>query len=268
MLMAHLDTAQAASAAQFDRQSDRYGKSHILTDTSDVASALTGMIPKHESRALDVATGGGHTALWLSRAGWNVTAGDVSERMLEKTKKLLAEEGLALETKLFPAEEIPFPDGSFDLVTVRVAAHHFSSPERFVNEAVRVLKPDGHFLMIDGTVSDNDPETEEWLHRVEKWRDPSHGRFLSRSAWEALLMRNGLQLLSSSLHEKKQPDLEWYFETAATPLENRALVLEAVRAIPESVRRSLRLGEEAGRIVWWWPILTLLGRKPVTGKES
>ena len=256
-----LDSAQTASADQFNRQSDRYGKTHILADTSDVVGALTGIVPAPGARALDVATGGGHTGLCLARAGWNVTAGDISERMLENTTKLLAEEGLTLETSLFPAEEIPFPDASFDLVTVRVASHHFSSPERFISEVVRVLKPDGYFLLIDGTVPDNDPETEVWLHKVEKLRDPSHGRFLSRAAWEGLIMSHGLTVLSSTLHEKKQPDLNWYFETAATTPQNRALVLEAVTAIPPSVRSALRLCEEEGKVVWWWPILHVLARK-------
>ena len=258
------DSAQAASAVQFDRQSDRYGKSHILADTRDVASAMEGIVPSPGARALDVATGGGHTALWLARQGWQVTAGDISERMLENATKLLAEEGLKLETRLFPAEEIPFPDASFDLVTVRVASHHFSSPERFVAEVTRVLKPDGYFLLIDGTVPDNNPETEAWLHRVEKWRDPSHGRFLCRAAWEGVVTANGLTILSSELHEKQQPDLAWYFETAATTPENRALVLEAVETIPAPVRQALRLTEEESKIVWWWPILTLLGRKEAT----
>ena len=168
-----------------------------------------------------------------------------------------------METKLFPADEIPFSDASFELVTVRVASHHFSLPERFVAEAARVLKPGGHFLLIDGTVPDNDPETEEWLHRVEKWRDPSHGRFLSRAVWEGLVAASGLTILSSTLHKKKQPDLNWYFETAATTPENRARVLEAVRTIPPAVRQALRLAEEEGKIVWWWPILHLLARKPL-----
>ena len=260
-----LDTAQAASAEQFDRQSDRYGKLHILADTSDVADALAGISPlpneKGAVRALDVATGGGHTALYLARRGWHVTAGDVSVRMLENALKLLNEQGLELETRVFPAEEIPFDNASFELVTVRVAPHHFSSPERFVSETARVLKPGGHFMLIDGTVPDNDSETEEWLHRVEKWRDPSHGRFLTPSKWEALIAANGFEIISSRIHDKKQPDLEWYFETAATTDENRAHVLEAVRTIPASVRQALRLCEVEGKIVWWWPILSLSARK-------
>ena len=256
-----LDAAQAASAAQFDRQSDRYGKSHILADTSDLASALAGIVPPYGGgAALDVATGGGHTALFLARQGWRVTAGDISARMLENARRLANEEGFPLNTRLFPAEDMPFADRSFDLVTSRVAPHHFSAPARFVAEVARVLKPNGHFLLIDGGVPDDDLETEEWLHRVEKWRDPSHGRFLSRKAWETLLKQGNLSLLQSSLHPMKQPDLQWYFETANTSPENRAQVLEAVRTAPPSVRAALKLMEENGRIVWWWPRLTLLAR--------
>lgn len=261
--MSDFDSVQAASAAQFDRQSDRYGKTHILADTSDVVVALRGMLPPRGGKALDVATGGGHTALALARMGWEVSAGDLYHRMLENARKLLADEGFKLETHLFPAEEIPFDDNSFDLVTVRVAAHHFSLPEKFVAEVARVLRHGGHFLLIDGTVPDNAPETEEWLHQVEKWRDPSHGRFLSRAAWNKLIAANGLDVVSSTLHEKKQPDLEWYFETAATTPENRKNVLDAVRTIPDPVRKALRLSEASGKVVWWWPILHLLAKKPL-----
>jgi ubiquinone/menaquinone biosynthesis C-methylase UbiE len=261
MKSSSLDATQAAAAAQFNRQSDRYGKAHILAETSDVAAGLSGVAAPAGGSALDVATGGGHTALWLARHGWRVTAGDVAPRMLENAQKLAADAGFALETRLFPAEEMPFPEGSFDLVTVRVAPHHFSSPAKFIAEVARVLKPGGHFLLIDGSVPDNDPSTEEWLHRVEKWRDPSHGRFLSRAAWETLVRGAGLQLLKSELHPFKQPDMQWYFDTAATTPENRENVLAAVRTVPPAVRSALHLGEEAGRIVWWWPRLTLLARK-------
>jgi ubiquinone/menaquinone biosynthesis C-methylase UbiE len=256
-----LDRAQAASAAQFDRQSDRYGKSHILAETSDVTAGLKGVPVPTGGKALDVATGGGHTALHLAKAGWRVTAGDVSPRMLENAAKLAREAGREIETRLFPAEEMPFPDRSFDLVAARVAPHHFSSPEKFVVEVARVLKPGGYFLLIDGSVPDNDPATEAWLHEVEKWRDPSHGRFLSRAVWESFVLAHGFTVERSELNPLKQPNLEWYFETAATTPENREKVLAAVRSVPPAVRAALKLGEEDGRIVWWWPRLTLLARK-------
>src|SRR3974377_733521 len=181
--------------------------------------------------------------------------------MVETAQKLGAEADFKIETRLFPAEEMSFADGSFDLVTVRVAPHHFSSPQRFVREAGRGLKPGGHFLLIDGTVPDDDPQTEEWLHGGEKWRDPSHGRFLSRKAWQDLASEAGLEVVRSELHLRKQPDLNWYFETAATPEENREKVLEAVAKASEHVKAALRLGNEEGKIVWWWPMLTLLASK-------
>ncbi len=258
----HLDSHQSAAADQFNRQSDRYGKSHILADTHDVAQGLAAVTRPVQGAALDVATGGGHTALWLARHGWKVTAGDIAPRMLENAQRLCTEAGFEIQTRIFPAEEMPFADGTFDLVTVRVAPHHFSSPGKFVREASRVLKPGGHFLLIDGSVPDDDSETEEWLHRVEKWRDPSHGRFLARKAWEELARAAGLLVLRSELHSRKQPDLEWYFETAATPEVNRTKVLEAVATASDHVRTALRLENEAGKIAWWWPMLTLLANRP------
>jgi len=261
VIQTSLDANQAASAAQFDRQSDRYGKSHILADTQDVAAGLDGVSPAPGATALDVATGGGHSALWLARHGWTVTAGDIAPRMLENARKLCAESGFRIDTRLFPAEAMPFADGSFHLVTVRVAPHHFSSPAQFVRETARVLKPGGLFLLIDGSVPDDDSETEEWLHWVEKWRDPSHGRLLSRKQWEELAREAGMRLVRSELHSLKQPDLEWYFQTAGTSPENREKVLGSVRTASEHVRGALRLGQESGRVVWWWPRLTMLASK-------
>ncbi|HVV01341.1 MAG TPA: class I SAM-dependent methyltransferase, partial [Verrucomicrobiae bacterium] len=193
--------------------------------------------------------------------GWQVTACDISARMLENAKRLCGDVGFGIETRLAPAEELPFPESSFTLVTSRVAPHHFSSPPRFIAETARVLESGGHFLLIDGSVPDDDPETEEWLHQVEKWRDPSHGRLLARKAWETLVKSAGLEVLHSELLALKQPDLEWYFETAATSAENRERVREAARTASAHVGAALRLGSEDGKTVWWWPRLTLLARK-------
>lgn len=256
-----LNDVQLASKEQFARQSSRYGKSHILNDVSDVEAALELIRLPQPAQVLDVATGAGHTGLLLTKLGHNVILSDIAEPMLEQARKIAAERGLQVQTRIHSAEKFPDESGTFDLVTCRVAAHHFSSPENFVRESSRVLRPGGWFLLIDGTVEDGFPDAEEWSHTVEKLRDPSHNRFVSPNRWKAFCSSNGLGVVHCDLTPFKMPDLNWYFETAATPAENRKRVLELVSRAPGSARELFKIGREEEKIVWWWQRLTLIGRK-------
>ena len=256
-----LNDIQQAAEQQFARQSDRYGKGHILENVDDVRAALKHIELSPGSRVLDVATGGGHTGLLLAGLGHDVTLSDITQAMLDRASAAARERGLTVATRLHSAESFPHPNESFDLVTCRVAAHHFSSPETFVSETARVLKPDGWLLLIDGTVEDDQSEAEEWSHQVEKLRDPSHHRFVTPRTWRNYCENAGLRVIHSGLTPFKQPDLNWYFETAATSPENRRKVLDLVRTAPESARKLFRLGEEDGKMVWWWQRLTLVAMK-------
>jgi ubiquinone/menaquinone biosynthesis C-methylase UbiE len=256
-----LDEVQRAAQEQFAKQSHRYGQGHILEDIEDVRAAIEPLGLPSGSRVLDVATGAGHTGLFLASLGHNVTLADIAAPMLERAQEAAARRGLKVETRQHPAEQFPYDDGCFDLVTSRVAPHHFSSPESFIRETARVLRTGGHFVLIDGSVEDDQPEAEEWLHRVEKFRDPSHHQFLTPRGWSRLCEAAGLKVLTSTLTPFKQPDLDWYFETAATPVENRKKVLDLIAGAPPSARELFRLGNEGEKIVWWWQRLTLVARK-------
>jgi ubiquinone/menaquinone biosynthesis C-methylase UbiE len=256
-----LDDIQRASQEQFAKQSHRYGVGHILENIDDVCAAAEKTPLPAKAKVLDVATGGGHTGLFFAGLGHEVTLADLAQPMLDRAAKLAAARGLRVETRQHPAEQFPYSDALFDLVTCRVAPHHFSSPTDFVRETARVLKPGGWFLLIDGSVDDDQPEAEEWLHQVEKLRDPSHHRFLTPRAWTQLCEASGLRVQEAVLTPFKQPDLNWYFETAATPPANRRMVLDFVANAPASARRLFLLGEEEGKIVWWWLRLTLIAQK-------
>ncbi len=256
-----LDPIQQASREQFDRQSRNYGASHILADVTDIASALEGVAFPEKKQALDVATGGGHTAVWLAENGWTVTASDLSPAMLERASELATSKGVTLTTALHEAERLPYGDGQFQLVTCRVAAHHFSHPSGFISEVARVLGPGGIFLLIDGSVPDGEPEAADWIHAVEKLRDPSHGRFLSPGEWSGICRQAGLEILKCATTPFKQPDLHWYFETAGTSPANRDKVIELIRSAPPQAIKAFNLADEDGKTVWWWPRLSLVARK-------
>jgi ubiquinone/menaquinone biosynthesis C-methylase UbiE len=256
-----LDAIQQAAQTQFARQSERYGRGHILENIADVRSALESIPLPARAHVLDVATGGGHTGLFLASLGHEVMLADLAEPMLERAARAAGERGLRVETRQHAAESFPYEAGTFDLVTCRVAPHHFSSPKCFVSETSRVLKPGGYFLLIDGSVADDEPEAEAWAHAVEKLRDPSHNRFLTPRVWSQLCEGAGLVVRTRVLQPFKQPDLNWYFETAATPPENRRQVLELVANAPESARALFRLGQEEGKIVWSWQRLTLIAQR-------
>ncbi|MBK1881277.1 methyltransferase domain-containing protein [Luteolibacter pohnpeiensis] len=256
-----LDSQQERSAAQFDRQAGNYGRGHILEDTRDVRELLA-LISEPKGRALDVATGGGHAGLALAKAGYEVVLGDLAPAMIANAVNLLKEEGFEVESALFPAERFPFPDASFDLVSCRVAPHHFSDVASFVREAFRVLKSGGYFMVIDGSLADGDPETAAWLHQVEKLRDPSHGRLLDRREWTDLATDAGFDVIHAELLPMNQPDLEWYFKAAATPEENRAKVRELIATASPQVRSTMKLIDDDGPIRWTWQRLSMLCKKP------
>jgi SAM-dependent methyltransferase len=256
-----LDPTQLAAREQFSRQSQRYGKGHILENVSDVDEALGFFeVPQH-AQVLDIACGAGHTGLHLAERGHSVTCADLSPAMLERVRETAAARNLVIEIRQHPAESMPYADCSFDLVTCRVAPHHFSSPAQFIRETARVLRAAGWFLLIDGTIPDEERDAGEWLNQVEKLRDPSHVRLIGPAEWCRLCADAGLNVRRHWLRQKKQPDLNWYFETAGTPAENRAEVLALIASARDRTRKIYQLGEEDGKIVWQWPMLSLLAQK-------
>jgi demethylmenaquinone methyltransferase/2-methoxy-6-polyprenyl-1,4-benzoquinol methylase len=123
------------------------------------------------SRALDVATGTGDLAIELAGRGASVVGLDFSERMLE----LAREKAAALEFVQGNALELPYPDGSFDAVTVGFGARTFSDLDRGLRELARVTRPGGRVVILEITTPQNPPLS--WFFRL--WFDrvvPGLGR--------------------------------------------------------------------------------------------
>src|SRR5439155_10787507 len=138
-LMSNLNEIQRASSEQFGRQSRHYAKGHVLENVDDIRAALKHIPLPAKAKVLDIATGAGHTGLFFADLGHDVMLADIAQPMLDRALEAAKQRGLKVQTRLHSAEELPYPDKSFDLVTCRVAPHHFSSPAQFVRETARVL---------------------------------------------------------------------------------------------------------------------------------
>jgi ubiquinone/menaquinone biosynthesis C-methylase UbiE len=185
-------------------------------------------------RALDVATGGGHTALALAGIARHVTAYDVTEPMLRAARGLLRGRGATAAFVAGDVEALPFRDGAFDVVTCRIAAHHFASVPAAVREVRRVLRPGGSFLLQD-ILGHDDAEAAAFVTEVERRRDPSHVRAYRAAEWKAFLRAAGLTTMDTAIVTKRRPWAEWTGRTRMTEAARRDLE-DFVRAAPDRCR--------------------------------
>jgi ubiquinone/menaquinone biosynthesis C-methylase UbiE len=162
-------------------------------------------------RVLDIATGGGHTAKSLAHHVAQVFATDLTREMLVSAHRHVEQHADNVWFIVADAENLPFLDGSFDAVTCRIAAHHFPHPERFIQEAARVLKPGGKLLLIDNTAPDD--ELDEFINTVEKLRDESHVRCYRSGEWTTWMEEVGLQVLNSRVRKKHLAFTPWVLRT-------------------------------------------------------
>ena len=160
--------------------------------------------PEPSWRALDIATGAGHVALALAPRLAHVVAADLTPQMLAVARGLARDRGFAnVAFADMRAESLPFPDGTFDLVTCRIAAHHFDDVRQFVAELRAGAAPrrgvragrqhlTRSVASIDGD-ADALAKAAEVYNAFEKRRDPSHVRCLTLSEWRTLVAEAGLR---------------------------------------------------------------------------
>lgn len=223
------------SKDRFGRFSERYVASPTHAKGADLDRLLAISDPHSDWIVLDVATGGGHTALKIAPHVSQVIASDLTPQMLATAEKHLRGQGISnVEFRLADAEDLPFEPDTFDLVTCRIAAHHFPDCEKFVSEAARVLKPGG-LLVVQDHLLPEDQITARYIDAFEKLRDPSHHRAYSRSEWSGFFERAGLTVEHTEEIEK----LHQFFKWAAVQDCTSATIdmLEALIAVaPEGVR--------------------------------
>ena len=245
---------------QFDKQASEYNAQWNTWSAETLNAMLAAAQPKPTDAVLDVATGTGFTALAFAPLVQSVVGLDVSPGMLRQAEQFAG--GRGLTNAVFQegaAEDLPFDDASFDLVTCRIAPHHFLSVPKFLAETVRVLKPGGRFVLADTTVPDDLPEAADWQNGVEAVRDPSHVRNYTPSAWRQMAEAAGLTV--TECHTEGSgitiPLTDWLHKAGCTP-EQEGVVRRSFAEAPDSARAAYQIRTTAdGETVFTWPRVLL-----------
>lgn len=110
---------------------------------------------KNPKTVLDIATGTGDLAILMtSTSATEIIGLDISAGMLEVGKKKIAEKKLdnKIQMVLGDSENIPYPDNYFDAITVAFGVRNFENLEKGLTEILRVLKPNGVFVILETSV--------------------------------------------------------------------------------------------------------------------
>ena len=231
---------------QFGDKAAAYATSKVHADPASLARLVEVVQPAGDWHLLDVGTGAGHTAHTFAPQVRQVVAIDLTPPMLAKTQELAEERGLTnVLTTAADAEDLPFPAGAFDLVTSRMAAHHFPRVDHFLAEAARVLRPDGVLLLVDNVVPGSTRRGKEarlqreagrYVNAFDRLRDPSHQRSLSIYEWREALYAAGFAIEHEEVARKELDFGDWTARMGVAPDDAtrlRAMLLQAPKEVLE-----------------------------------
>lgn len=218
-----LSSEKEAVIAQFGKNAHQYVTSEIHAKGNDLQDLVSSISFQPGMTALDIATGGGHVANALAPHCVEVTALDLTSEILEQARRFIQNNGHQNVSYVQgDAEKLPFPDQHFDLVTCRIAAHHFPSIPAFVQEVSRVIKPGGQFVLIDNVAPELD-KFEQFYNRVEKRRDYSHVRAWKKTEWLGLIEECNFLPIALKMYDKYFKYAQWCTRMQLPASEQEAL---------------------------------------------
>lgn len=234
------ESAKDRNRSQFGANAANYATSVVHAKGASLARLVEVVEPQAQWHSLDVATAAGHTAFAFAPHVSTVTATDLTPEMVELCAERAVELGHTnVTTKLADAESLPFEDASFDLVTCRIAPHHFPNPAKFVSEVARVLVPGGTLALVDNIVPNDDLAVAQFYNDWERRRDPSHVRCLSMAEWTSLIGDAGLVVRVAETAPKRMGYQMWVDNMDVPQADRPGLLTDLLNASQE-VRDFLR----------------------------
>jgi SAM-dependent methyltransferase len=242
---------------QFGRTAAAYVESPNHAKGEDLDRIVALAIEHGGERVVDVGTGVGHTLRRVAPTFRAAVGVDATREMLEAGVAVLASAGIA-NARLIQADAtaLPIATGSADVVTSRLAAHHFADAAGAFREIARILRVGGLFVLVDNYAPD-EPELDRFINEVERLRDPSHMRNHSVTGWRELLERAGLRTTVDSDTSVTKLTTENWLERSQTPPDRAEEVRRRLRTAPPSAVAAFQIAPTTFAV----RKLILIGRK-------
>ncbi|SDN75581.1 class I SAM-dependent methyltransferase [Bacillus sp. OK048] len=233
---------------QFGKNAASYVSSPIHKDGKDLVKMVEMAIVNGQEHLLDIATGGGHTANAFAPLVKKVTAVDLTVEMLAAAENFIKENGhLNVNFVQGDAEKLPFEDKSFEIVTCRIAPHHFPNVDLFIKEVQRVLKPQGQFILDDNVVPENE-DFDRFYNTIEKLRDFSHYRAWKKSQWIEKLEESCLEIFEMHRFEKTFHFEPWCANMKLSEPKKNDLT-KYILETPQRIKDKFRIVIEDGKVI-------------------
>lgn len=170
----------------FDTISGNYdGLNRVISFGIDVKwrkKVLKMVSAKNPKTILDIATGTGDLAILMAQTGaTEIIGADISEGMMEVGRKKVKEKNLENRIQLVygDSENLPFADNHFDAITVAFGIRNFETLEKGLAEILRVLKPEGIFVILETSLPTKFPYKQGYKV-YSKFLLPMIGRLFSK----------------------------------------------------------------------------------------
>ncbi|MBR8833486.1 MAG: methyltransferase domain-containing protein [Stigonema ocellatum SAG 48.90 = DSM 106950] len=252
------------------KASERFGKIASNYASSEVhrmspsIQHLHDVLPLSDDITLcDVACGAGHVALSFAERAKRIVGVDPAPNMLTEFQKIAKERQVSVEVIEAYAEAIPLPANTFDLVTSRLAPHHFTDIKATIKEMVRVARPGGYVAVID-LEGHTDPSMDDFNHQLEILHDPTHIRSYTAKQWQIFFEEAGLsvEVLKGNLTECPGGlRLHRWCEIACSGEEAETKIFQLLNVAEDNVLDALGITREGNEFLMPVRTVLILGRK-------
>lgn len=247
---------------QFTIQADRFSEKGLTLSSSEYLRWVVSQLSLNPSFVvLDVAAGTGHLGRAIAPCVLRVVAVDLTPAMIAEGRREAEKAGLDNITfQQGRAENLPYPDNSFDMVVTRLSLHHFADPQPVMREMARVCRRGCQIAVID-MISPDDTALGSSYNRLERLRDPSHMRCLTLKELRHAMEEVGLTGITI---EGKNIDVDlarWMEMTNTEPQVRQIIENEVTQELQGSRITGMRPHMRDGALMFIQTWVTAVGRK-------